>query len=87
MYISRDFPDLTILRLDGFQVPSTSRISFVKEIIISCYSASSGTLKQINSKFKNKLACLSYSRGFKVPGTITFNKRFPKLVHKNRYEF
>ena len=35
-YITRDFSDITIVRLAKLQVPS-SRIGFVREMIISCY--------------------------------------------------
>ena len=36
LYITRSFPDITTVRLGGLQVPS-SRIDFVREIIISYY--------------------------------------------------
>ena len=45
--------DITTVRLDTRQVPS-NRICFVREIIISCYNTSSGTLNSIKSKFKKK---------------------------------
>ena len=52
------------MRFGRLQVPS-GRIGFVRDMYISC----SGTLIQITSKLKKKLANLSYK------------KRFPKLVH------
>ena len=73
--IIRGFPYITTVRFGGLHV-SSNRIVFVREIIISYYSTSLGTLQQMKSEFKKKkLAFL------KVPGVITFKKRFSKCLH------
>ena len=59
----------------GVSVES-GRIGFVRDVIVSCYSTTSGTIKQIQLKIKLRktLARLSYKRRFKVPRTVAFKK-------------
>ena len=53
LYITSDLFDITTVRLDRCQIPS-SRIDFVREIIINSYSIIMGTPNKIKSKFKKK---------------------------------